>query len=49
LHSGGPAGGQWNEAWRQFQAIRIRAHVPVPSEWSVRALLLPRLSRGPRG
>ena len=19
LHSGGPQGGQWNEAWRQFQ------------------------------
>ncbi len=52
LHSGGPNGGQWNEAWRQFRmgetkchrggnvGLRGRAHVAVRSEWSTGALLL---------
>ncbi len=26
LHSGGPRGGQWNEAWRQFRSNNINAN-----------------------
>ncbi len=56
LHSGGPSGGQWNAAWRQFKedngrsrpegdlAVRVRAHVLFQREWPTQPLLLPGLS-----
>jgi uncharacterized lipoprotein (TIGR02269 family) len=47
IHSGGPRGGRWNEAWRQFVDAHEGQRVPPAQIWAHAHLLIRRFGLNP--